>query len=291
MSRSPREAFAEIQTLARKSDRNTQVLLELFVHERFLARVATSPYRERFVLKGGMLLATMGVRRPTRDADVLALGLPNDQQAMNRIVAEIAAIDLDDGVVFDGTAISATEIREDAEYRALRLSLPVEIAQAKLKLKLDINFGDPVAPETIRYPTILEDAPFELLGYPIETVLAEKGETMVARGDANTRLRDFGDVMLLGQGHSVEQGRLHRELVAVAEHRQRELRPIGEVLETLPSARQADWTAYADRASLDQLLPPELRGVVDYVIAFLDPAIGGNGAAVWDPATGQWRSR
>lgn len=290
--RDPDAVFRQLQTVARNTVRGqTQIVLDLYVHERFLARLIKSRYRQKFVLKGGLLLATMDVRRATRDADVLAVGLPGEEEKMKKIIAEIALIDLDDGLSFDAAAITATYIRDDAEYQALRLAMPAALGTAKLKLKLDVNFGDPVDPEPIILPALLEDEPdLRLQGYKIETVISEKGETMIARGDANTRDRDYGDVYLLSRRHSFNQGDLHDELARVAKHRQRSLEPLARVLITLAADRQRPWEAFRRRVQLEDALPESFAEVVGAVTSFLDPAIEGNAPrADWDPRTASWK--
>lgn len=156
-ARTPQQAYLDLQNLARAQGRNTQQLFELYIHERFLARLAESRFSEMLVLKGGMLLAVLEVRRPTRDADMLARGLANDEENLRAVVGEIAAISMADGVSFDATEISITSIREDAHYEGVRLALPTNLAGAVLKLRLDLSFGDPVKPQRIDYPTLLDD--------------------------------------------------------------------------------------------------------------------------------------
>ena len=177
--RTPRRAYLDLQKLARDQGRNTQQLFELYIHERFLARLAESRFADKLVLKGGMLLAVLDVRRGTRDADMLARGLANNESKLRAVVGEIAAISLDDGVGFDTTAISVAPIREGVEYEGVRLVLPASLGGAELKLRLDLSFGDPVKPLRIEYPTLLGDSDFRLLGYPLESVIAEKADTMM----------------------------------------------------------------------------------------------------------------
>ncbi len=164
-ARTPQQAYLDLQNLARAQGRNSQQLFELYIHERFLARLAESRYSEMLVLKGGMLLAALEARRPTRDADMLALGLANDEENLRAAAGEIAAISMADGVRFDATEISITSIREDADYAGVRLALPTSLAGAVLKLRLDLSFGDPVKPQSIDYPTLLDDPDFRLLSH------------------------------------------------------------------------------------------------------------------------------
>jgi hypothetical protein len=225
-TRSQEEAYRALQRLARADGRTTQQTFELYVHERFLARLANSRFAEQLVLKGGMLLAAPDARRATRDADMLARGIDNDTENLRDVVSEIAAIELTDGVVFDVERISLVTIREDAKYEGIRVVVPASLGGAVLRLRLDLSFGDPVDPQRIDYPTLLEDAVISLLGYPLESVIAEKAEMMMALGDANTRDRDYGDVYLLSRRSPVEGEALRNALQAVAQHRGREIRPL-----------------------------------------------------------------
>jgi hypothetical protein len=174
-----------------------------------------------------------------------------------------------DGVEFDADAISIAPIREGADYEGRRLALPASLAGAKLQLRLDLSFGDPVEPQRVDYPTLLGDQGFSLLGYPLESVIAEKADAMMFLGDANTRDRDYGDVYLLSQIHPVEAEVLRSALGSVAEHRGHEVRPLGPLLETLRESRQQPWVAFRARAALPAL-PDRFADVVDAVVDFLD---------------------
>jgi hypothetical protein len=284
--RTPHQTYLGLQQLARSQGRNTQQLFELYIHERFLARLAESQFAERFVLKGGMLLAALDIRRATRDADMLALGLARDEDHLRTITGEILAIPMNDGLNFDPAGISIALIREDADYEGVRLTLPVDLAGAALKLKLDLSFGDPVKPQRIDYPTLLDDRPFRLLGYPLENVIAEKAETMMFLADANTRDRDYGDVYLLSAIHPVEGEALRQALSAIAEHRHHEVRLLGPRLQTLREVRQQPWAAFRARVGLAGL-PEHFSDVVDSVIGFVD-GVQDEQASRWHPAERCW---
>ncbi len=285
-ARTPQQTYLELQKLARVQGRNTQQLFELYIHERFLARLAESRFAEQFVLKGGMLLAVLDVRRPTRDADMLARGIASDEGNLRAVIGEIAGISMEDGVSFDATEISITSIREDADYEGVRLALPTNLAGAVLKLRLDLSFGDPVEPQRIDYPTLLDDPDFRLLSYPLESVIAEKADTMMFLGDANTRDRDYGDVYLLSEIHSVEAEPLRQALRTTAEHRHHEIRPLGPLLETLRETRQQPWEAFRARVGLTGL-PERFSDVVDGVVDFVDGMQAEN-VSRWNPVERRW---
>ncbi len=284
--RTPQRVYLDLQKLARDQGRNTQQLFELYIHERFLARLAESRFADKLVLKGGMLLAVLDVRRGTRDADMLARGLANDERSLRDAIKEVASIPMADGVEFDTAAISFATIREGADYEGIRLSLPASLGRAELKLRLDLSFGDPVEPQPIDYPTLLGDPGIPLLGYPLESVIAEKADTMMFLGDANTRDRDYGDVYLLSQIHSIEAEPLRDALRSVADHRGHEVRPLGLLLETLRESRQEPWEAFRTRAGL-LVLPERFADVVDAVVYFIDGLQDGR-SSTWNPSTRQW---
>ena len=284
--RTPHQAYAALQRLAREQGRTSQQLFELFVHERFLARLAASSLSQRFVLKGGMLLAVLDVRRPTRDADLLVRGLVNEPQAIRSVIEEIAAVPMSDGVAFHSPAMTIEQIREDADYSGVRVKLPAGLAGAELRLTVDLSFGDPIVPRRVDFPTLLDDEGFALLGYPLESVIAEKAITMLTLGDANTRDRDYADVYLLSRIHPIDAATLRSALQTVAEHRDVELRPLGRLLETLQHSRQRSWTAFRARVGLD-VLPERFSDVVDAVVAFLD-GLAADGVMQWSPVEERW---
>lgn len=282
--RTPQRAYLDLQKLARDQGRNTQQLFELYIHERFLARLAESSFAGKLVLKGGMLLAVLDLRRGTRDADMLARGLASDEHSLRTAIGEIVSIPIADGVVFDATAISIVTIREGAEYEGVRLALPASLGGAELRLRLDLSFGDPIEPRRIDFPTLLGDQSFSLLGYPLEGVIAEKVDTMMFLGDANTRDRDYGDVYLLSQIHSLDAESLCDALRGVAEHRGHEVRPLGPLLKTLRESRQQPWEAFRARAGLPGM-PERFADVVDGVVRFID---GIRRGSTWNPRAQQW---
>ncbi len=282
------QVYQALQRRARHEGRGTQELFEFYLLERFLYRLSVSRYRDRFVLKGGLLLTVLGARRPTRDADVLARGVAGDEETMLTVAREIAGIPVDDGIAFDASAARASVIREHAAYPGLRISVPATLGTARLQLRLDVNLGDPVEAREIEYPTLLADEPIGLLGYPVEAVIAEKVETMVSRGDANTRERDYADVLALSKVHPVGARKLRQALLETAEHRGTALVTLSEALDTLPAARQRDWRAFLTRSGLPGM-PESFEEAVQEVRAFVDPVLRNDPDLLrWNPATGEW---
>lgn len=287
-------AYLDLQNQARRMKRGTQELLTMYAVERWLARLSRSQYADDFVLKGGMLLASFGTRRPTIDADALARNMAADEATVSARVAEIAALpDEEDGIEFLVETIATKTIRDDALYSGTRVTMVAQLATAQIKLSLDINFGDPVTPEPlqIELPALrLGKEPIRLLGYPLETVLAEKLSTAMDLGLANTRVRDYVDVYLLTGANAVRCGELRVALEATTAFRNTQLRALTDFMERYAKLRANSYIAY--RNSLGEVtsqLPPDFAEVVQAVARFIDPVTGDlNSEAEWSPSERDW---
>lgn len=285
-------AYLDLRARARREGRPTDELLVLYILERFLFRVSISPYRDRLVLKGGMLLAALDERRPTADVDLLAEAIDNDIESITAVVREVLEIGVDDGVTFDESGLRAVAIRDADPYTGIRITVPARIDRARHPLRIDINVGDPVTPAPIEvaYPSLL-DEPFALVGYPLETVLAEKVVTMVDRGDATTRDRDFADVFVLTGRHPVDAAYLSAAVRATGAHRGSDLRPLRSVLVDLATMRQADWRRFLARSGLEDSAPASFADAIEAIADFADPILdGGVTSGKWDPAFRRWSS-
>ncbi|HEY1573462.1 MAG TPA: nucleotidyl transferase AbiEii/AbiGii toxin family protein [Pseudonocardiaceae bacterium] len=288
-------AYLDLQNRARRERRGTQELLTLYVLERWLARLAISSYADMFVLKGGMLLAVLDARRPTADADLLARRLPNDEAAVLACVREIAqtAAEEEDGVEFLVDTISAESIREGDLYAGTRVSMTARVSTATVRLKLDINFGDPVtpAPQRVAFPSQRPGrAATVLFGYPIETVLAEKISTAVSLGEANTRVRDYVDLYTLTGRHALSSETVRAALDATANYRDVQLVPLSAVVGEFSAVRQSAYSAFRRRLGPDgDHLPAELHEIVLAIEAFIDPLVTGDvGQGRWVPSARRW---
>jgi hypothetical protein len=158
--------YLDLRARARAENRATDELLVLYVLERFLYRLSVSPHRDRLILKGGMLLAALDQRRPTRDVDLLATAVANDLDAIAAVVRDVVMIDIDDGVVFATDRMTAQQIREHDTYAGVRVVVPATVDRSQQPLRVDVNVGDPVtpAPQRITYPALLDES-FELVGW------------------------------------------------------------------------------------------------------------------------------
>lgn len=287
-------AYLDLQNRARREGRGTQALLTLYVVECWLARLSRSRYADQFILKGGMLLAAFDARRPTADADALARGMASDEITVVGRVAEIAAYDADDGVEFLTESVMARRIRDEAHYGGLRITMDARIATANVKFRLDVNFGDPVTPgpQRIELPSLRTDAaPIRILGYPIETVLAEKIATAVTLGPANTRVRDFADVYTLTGRHELTYAVMREALLTTAAFRATALRPLSSTLDNLIELRASAYRAYRSSLGPDgHNLPDDFGYVVAAVIAFADPLIDTTRDHIsWQSTHRRWR--
>lgn len=180
-----------------KGDNNTaKALIRNFIMERFLERVSISGYRNNFILKGGMLVASIvGTdMRATMDIDTTVQALPLNEDDTKRIISEICAISVEDCVNFRITSV--TNIMTDFEYPGIRIMLEASLDRMRQAIKIDISTDDIITPSAVEYEykLMFEDRSISLLTYNKETLLAEKMQTILARGIANTRLRDFYDV-------------------------------------------------------------------------------------------------
>ena len=190
---------AKIKNRAGGSSDKSQIMLRIYLMERLLERVSLSRYRDNFVLKGGLLVSSLvGVdMRSTMDIDTTVKSLPLNKSAMQKILEEIMAIGLEDGVLFRITKVQ--DIMEGHEYEGVRFMIDCTMDKLKQTIKMDISTGDEITPKAIAHelPLIIEDRTIELWAYNLETLLAEKLETIMVRAEANTRMRDFYDIHVL----------------------------------------------------------------------------------------------
>ncbi|MDR2620595.1 MAG: nucleotidyl transferase AbiEii/AbiGii toxin family protein [Propionibacteriaceae bacterium] len=287
------DAYLDLQNQARRTNRPTDELHQLYTLEGFLTRLAASPFADRFVLKGGLLLAAFNTRRPTRDVDLEALDLNNDAATVLTFIRQILATKLpsDDGLKFDLASLTTETIRDEDEYTGVRVNAQVNLAAALIHFHVDVNVGDPIwpAPQRVLIPRLLAGAPIELAGYPLRMVHAEKIVTAVQRGIVNTRWRDFADIYSLIQRHSVDGTALHRACLEVATYRKATLEPLTHVLNNYAKLAQTRWATWRNRQGNNHL-PENFETVLAAVIAFADPALTNtSNNRTWNPQTQAWQ--
>lgn len=215
-----------IRNLSKKKSADAQILMRNYMMERFLERISVSKYQDKFILKGGMLVAAMvGLdARATMDIDATIKGADVNVEAVENIIAEIVSVPLEDGVTFRIKQIS--EIMDEADYPGVRVSMETEFDGVRTPLKIDISTGDVITPKEIQYrfKLMLEDRSIEVWAYNLETVMAEKLETVISRNITNTRMRDFYDIHILLSlyGSTLDTKVLGEALQATARKRETE---------------------------------------------------------------------
>lgn len=214
---------AVIKNISKDKHTSAQLVMQNFMLERLLERISVSKYRQNFILKGGFLIAAMvGLdTRATMDMDATIKGWPVNEESIKNMFLDICKIDLQDDVTFEFKKIG--EIREGDDYTGYRVSLSANYPPMAVPLKLDITTGDKITPREIeyRFKLLLEDREIPVLAYNLETVMAEKLETVVSRGDQNTRPRDYYDIYILAkmQYKNIETEYLRAALDATSKKR------------------------------------------------------------------------
>ena len=222
MIKTSRQLKDKVRNMARGDSAKAQLLIRNYGMERFLERVSLSEHRDNFILKGGMLVSAMvGLEnRATMDIDTSIRNMPLDTIAAKAMVKEIIAVPVDDNIRFEINDFGT--IMDDAEYSGVRISLNAFLDATRIPLKIDISTGDAITPAAVnyQYKLMFEERYITLWAYNLETVLAEKIETVLSRSVLNTRLRDFYDLYVLQDtGLEIDKATLAAALTATARKR------------------------------------------------------------------------
>lgn len=217
------------------------------------------------------IAAKRGVPAPTKDADSNAVGAEVSPEHLAAVVRDAAAVESDDGVVFDLDTLTVQEIRDGAEYPGIRLRVKVAISSWRGTVAWDVSTGDPIvpAPRKVRLDRILGD-PIILIGYTPESTVAEKGVTILERGVTSTRWRDYVDIVALGDA-GLDAEALLEAVRAVSDYRGIELKPIRPLLEGYGAVGQSKWAAWRRKEGLEAVCEESLDKQVVRVAAVLDP--------------------
>jgi predicted nucleotidyltransferase component of viral defense system len=283
---------------ARAQGRPFQELLQYFAMERFLYRLAQSPFADRFILKGALLLTAWRapMSRPTIDID-LAGKTSNELDHIRELIGAVCDVVTEpDGVEFSRASIEVSRIKEDADYEGVRVKFQALLAKARVPMQIDIGFGDVVVPgpTKIEYPTLLDFPAPVLQAYPRETVIAEKLEAVTKLGLLNSRMKDYYDIALLARVYPFEGENLIGAIVATFRHRETkiEAKPIGltDVFYADPS-RAIQWRAFIRRSRFIEE-SGELERLVAEIRQFALPVLAAATAekafqARWQPG-GPW---
>lgn len=301
MKREPKKIPASVRARLLKLSRDRQedynLTLTRYVSERFLYRLGMSPCRQDYVLKGAMLLTVSLDQlryRPTRDIDMLRTG-NQDEASIRADIETICSIDGgSDGLLFNTSHATVEEIRENNRYQGMRIRIPVHLGNARIRLQIDLGFGDAVypPPQSIKLKALLNQSEPQVLVYPLEAVVAEKFEAIISIGMITSRMKDFFDVYALATTRNFARATMLRSIEATFQRRNTQLPTVlptvlGEELLQDPN-KQTQWRAFARRIERDpaQL---SLAVVLERVRSFLRIAWDEDFAASvsqWTPEAG-----
>ena len=267
---------AIIRNIAKKKNISASLVLQNYMLERFLERVSLSQYRANYIIKGGFLIASMvGLdSRATMDMDATIKGYPVNEESLQKMIEDILAVPVSDDITFRFMSIG--EIREDDEYSGYRVALRADYGKMAVPLKLDITTGDKITPREIdySYKLLMEDRSISILAYNLSTILAEKLETVVSRGDQNTRPRDFYDVFILTKlrAGSIDMADLNAALKATSEKRGTTelMKKYHEIMQVVKNSdvMKRQWDNY--RKDFDYATGIEFEDTCDAVITLMD---------------------
>lgn len=289
----PASVRARLLNKARASGVDFNLLLTRYALERMLFRLSASGLRGQFLLKGALLFDLWfdQPHRPTHDADLLGFG-SSEISHLERAFREVSQMACEDGIVFLADTVKAAEIRKEANYAGVRLTLVGLLDGARCPVQIDVGFGDAVVPgpEEAEYPAILDDMPkAQLRVYPRETVVAEKLEAMASLGMLNTRLKDYFDLWVLARHSDFDGSVLGRAIAATFERRSTALPtglPLGLSDEFAADAQKTrQWQAFLRKNDLQALPLPEVIGALRL---FFQPVL--TALARGEPFRWQWRA-
>ena len=245
--------------LSRERNEDFNLILTRYAVERFLYRLSKSKHVDRFILKGAMLTTIWigEVHRPTRDLDLLGFGDP-EAEVLKTIMAEICLGDVErDGLEYEADSVEIEEIRENQAYPGQRVKINAKLGNARIRIQIDVGFGDAVTPKAkiITYPVLLDYPAPRIRAYPKETQIAEKLQSMVFLGMANSRMKDFYDIFILSNTFSFDGNTLVKAIKATSKRRET------QIPEDIPLAlsdefanstdKNNQWKAFINRNNLE----------------------------------------
>lgn len=270
---------AIIKNIAKNKNICAALVLQNYMLERFLERVSLSKYHDNYIIKGGFLIASMvGLdSRATMDMDATIKGYPVNEEAIRKMVEDIIAVPVEDTIHF--CLKSVREIREGDEYTGYRVALTADYEKMAVPLKLDITTGDKITPreKEYSYKLMMEDRSIRVLAYNLSTILAEKLETVVSRGNQNTRPRDYYDIYILSklQAENIDVDSLKAALSATTAKRGSSelMMQYAEIMRTVKSSdvMKRQWDNY--RKDFDYAAGIEFEETCDAVVAMMDELV------------------
>ena len=277
--KTPEQLKGAIRSMAAKKNLRAQEVLQMFLFERIIDRLAASSFRDTFLLKGGLLISSMiGIsERTTMDMDTTVRGIQMEEDEIVSAVKEIIAMDVGDGISFEFQKIEP--IREDDAYNNFRVHLRAKYGKIDSPMKIDITTGDIITPAAIRYdfPFVFEEKTVPVMAYTLETVLAEKYETIIRRNIGTTRARDYYDLHTLYRSRKdvVQMDVLRAAVIHTAEKRDSidDIRDWRDILKDIREEPQLYllWDNYAaDNKYIGDLKFNEVLDAVDEIAKILD---------------------
>lgn len=267
----------QLQNKAKNTGRIFMEVLQYYAIERFLYRLSISKYSDFFILKGALIFQALQIkeRRTTLDIDFLAY-FENEIKKSEKIIKDICMVNVnkDDGLVFDADSVIGERIKEGAEYEGIRIKFKGFLGKSRIPMQIDIGFGDIISPraETIEYPAILDFPKSKLKGYSLESIIAEKFESMVKLGAINSRMKDFYDIWMLSRQFDFKGEKLTRALKRTFTHRGTKFpktqKLFTEEFYNDTSDRQIMWKSFLSKNNIDSA-PEKLSIIVNGIEKFL----------------------
>lgn len=277
--KTPEQLKGSIRNMAAKKNLRAQEVLQMFLFERILERLANSSYRNNFILKGGLLISSMiGIsERTTMDMDTTVRGIQMEEDEIVKAVKEIIAIDVSDGIEFEYESIEP--IREDDAYNNFRIHLRAKYGKIDSPMKIDVTTGDVITPAAVQYefPMLFDEKAIPVLAYTLETILAEKYETIIRRNIGTTRARDYYDLHTLyrSRKEEIRTDILKEAVLHTAKKREstEDMQDWREIIQDIRDEPQMNllWNNYvADNEYIGDLQFSEVLDTVNEIAELLD---------------------
>jgi predicted nucleotidyltransferase component of viral defense system len=270
--------LAKLRNTAKSSGAPFQQVLQLYAIERFLYRISKSKHAQSVILKGALLLKTIGIpnARPTVDIDMLRKGKA-DHASLVALIKDCATMEVEaDGLGFIADSVVAEDIAKDSEYKGTRLLMDARMDNVRLKIQIDFGVGDVMVPgpRMIEYPVLLAGDTVQLLAYPIESSIAEKLQAMVALGNANSRMKDFYDVWICSKQLDFDADLLLEAIDATFKNRETRIpsEDVEALTMTFVEGHRVQWNAFARKIGEPALID-EFGRIVDDIKNFSMPVL------------------
>ncbi|MBQ9031135.1 MAG: nucleotidyl transferase AbiEii/AbiGii toxin family protein [Parasporobacterium sp.] len=288
-----------LKNYAKKNNRIVQDIFTVYVLERTLYRISVSEYRDKFTLKGGILLYglfTEDFTRATTDIDLLGAKISNEAENMKTVFEDIFSQECDDPIVFKLDTLKVSNITEFKEYHGLNVSILAFLDRTRIPVSIDIGFGDIIYPDRVEmeYPTLLDDDPAKMYAYSIESTIAEKFEAIVSLGEANGRMKDFYDICSISGRRNMDGAVLQSAIIETFRHRNTSFDIIAAFDEGFceDPLRASRWRGFLKQKNV--LAPIDFTDAIETIQQFLNPVVqaireDNSFSGTWDSAVKAWK--